>query len=100
MTKIVVTGATGNVGRHLVQTLSDAGEQVVALSRNVARVPDGVRHRQADLTKPETFGEVLDGADALFLLTSGEVIANGDLTGIVAAAKAARVARVDRKSVV
>ncbi len=94
MNTIVVTGATGNVGRPLVQALVDAGEQVVAVSRNVAQVPDGVRHRQADLTKPETFGDVLDGADALFLLTAGEVIANGDLTGIMAAAKAARVGRV------
>ncbi|MDT7725093.1 MAG: hypothetical protein QOI21_1669 [Actinomycetota bacterium] len=30
---IVVTGAAGNVGRPLVQTLTQAGEQVTTLSR-------------------------------------------------------------------
>ena len=35
---IVVTGATGNVGRPLVQALAAAGEQVTAVSRGVSGV--------------------------------------------------------------
>ena len=49
---IVITGATGNVGRPLVQTLTAAGEDVVPVSRR------GEGH-QADLTKPETLEPVL-----------------------------------------
>ncbi|MFG2627988.1 NAD(P)H-binding protein [Streptomyces sp. NPDC048473] len=70
---IVVTGATGNVGRPLVQALAAAGEQVTAVSRSVsdAAVPQGVRYRQADLSDPESLRPAFDGADALFLHDTG-----------------------------
>lgn len=79
LTMIVVTGATGNVGRPLVQALAAAGEQVTAVSRRPAdvqapadeRTPARVHHRQADLADPASLTPVLDGADALFLLIAG-----------------------------
>ena len=48
---ITVTGATGNVGRALVQLLVQAGEEVVAVSRNPqpAGAPNGVRRVRADV---------------------------------------------------
>ncbi|MEU3225078.1 NAD(P)H-binding protein [Streptomyces sp. NPDC006976] len=74
---IVVTGATGNVGRPLTQALSDAGEQVTAVSRHAAAVPDGVRHVSADLAEPRGLTPALEGAKALFLLLSGDLHAPG-----------------------
>jgi uncharacterized protein YbjT (DUF2867 family) len=70
---IVVTGATGNVGRSLVQALATAGEPVTATSRGIteADVPQGVRHHTADLTDAESLRPVLDGAEALFLQNGG-----------------------------
>ncbi|MFJ2774541.1 SDR family oxidoreductase [Streptomyces sp. NPDC087300] len=70
---IVVTGATGNVGRPLTQALAEAGEQVTAVSRRAAAVPHGVRHVTADLTEPAGFAAALDGAKSLFLLLSGDL---------------------------
>ncbi|MEV6756543.1 NAD(P)H-binding protein [Streptomyces sp. NPDC051214] len=70
---IVVTGATGNVGRPLTQALAAAGEQVTAVSRRAAVVPDGVRHATADLAEPASLKPVLEGAKALFLLLSGDL---------------------------
>ncbi|MER6377117.1 NAD(P)H-binding protein [Streptomyces mirabilis] len=70
---IVVTGATGNVGRPLTQVLAEAGEQVTAVSRHAAAVPDGVRHVSADLAEPQGLTPALDGAKALFLLLSGDL---------------------------
>ncbi|MFD8290309.1 SDR family oxidoreductase [Streptomyces lavendulae] len=70
---IVVTGATGNVGRPLTQALAEAGEQVTAVSRHAAAVPDGVRHVSADLAEPHGLTPALDGAEALFLLLSGDL---------------------------
>ncbi|MFE3738716.1 SDR family oxidoreductase [Streptomyces sp. NPDC059134] len=70
---IVVTGATGNVGRPLTRALAEAGEQVTAVSRHAAAVPEGVRHVQADLAEPQGLISALDGAEALFLLLSGDL---------------------------
>ncbi|MDX6432262.1 MAG: hypothetical protein QOE54_4628, partial [Streptosporangiaceae bacterium] len=90
---IVVTGATGNVGRTLVQALTAAGEQVTAVSRRASDVPEGVRHQRADLAEPERLRSVLDGADALFLLIagSGENLNPPDILDV---AKAGGVRRV------
>ncbi|MER6999167.1 NAD(P)H-binding protein [Streptomyces sp. NPDC000410] len=94
---IVVTGATGNVGRPLVHALAAAGEQVTAVSRSDASahpagVP-GVRHHRADLASPESLAPVLDGADALFLLVAGGG-ENLDPYAILDAAKTGGVRRV------
>jgi len=91
---IVVTGATGNVGRPLVQALTEAGEEVTAVSRQVAEAPAGVRYRQADLADPVSLKPALDGAEAVFLLTSADFMANGDLGAVVTVVRAAGVRRV------
>lgn len=90
---IVVTGATGNVGRVLVRALAEAGERVVAVSRRPSGMPEGVTHHQADLAVPESLRPALDGADALFLLVAGAG-EHLDPRGILGAAKAAGVGRV------
>ncbi|MEV6583153.1 NAD(P)H-binding protein [Streptomyces sp. NPDC051582] len=74
---IVVTGATGNVGRPLTRALAEAGRQVTAVSRHAAATPDGVRHVVADLSEPAGIEPALAGANALFLLLSGELHADG-----------------------
>lgn len=92
---IVVTGATGNVGRPLVRALAAAGERVTTVSRKAADVPPGVRHVRADLAEPESLKPALDGAEALFLLTSGEFLgAGGGLGEVVGLARQAGVERV------
>ncbi|GAB2538640.1 NmrA family NAD(P)-binding protein [Gracilibacillus alcaliphilus] len=71
--KILVTGATGNVGRHVVEQLHRAGKQVVALTRNqeTARMPEGVEVVQGDLFTPETLSSVFARVDLIFLITVG-----------------------------
>ncbi|MYV54360.1 NAD(P)H-binding protein [Streptomyces sp. SID3212] len=93
---IVVTGATGNVGRPLVQALAAAGEQVTAVSRNVSgeSAPEGVRHRRADLADPESLRPAFEGADALFLHDGGPGAYLLNPRDIVDIAKAAGVARI------
>ncbi len=91
---IVVTGATGNVGRPLVQALVEAGEQVTAVARGQTGVPTGVRFHRADLTEPESLKPALDHAAALFLLTSGDFMARGDLGAVMNVARSAGVRRL------
>ena len=92
---IVVTGATGNVGRPLVQALAEAGEDVVAVSRGVSpgAVPAGVRHHRADLADAAGLRPALTGAGALFLLVSGAG-AHLDIGAILDVAAAAGVRRI------
>jgi uncharacterized protein YbjT (DUF2867 family) len=94
---IVVSGATGNVGRPLVHALVEAGEQVTAVSRGVSapELPAGVRFQQADLAEPEQLKPAFDGASALFLLTSGDFMATGgDVGEVLDVVRASGIGRV------
>jgi uncharacterized protein YbjT (DUF2867 family) len=70
---ILVTGATGNVGRHVVDQLHRADQQVLALTRNsaTARMPDGVEVVQGDLFTPHTLSSIFARVDRIFLITVG-----------------------------
>ncbi|MET9731074.1 NAD(P)H-binding protein [Streptomyces sp. NPDC006458] len=93
---IVVTGATGNVGRPLVRALVAAGERVTATSRGVAQgdVPAGVLARPADLTDVAGLRPVFDGADALFLQNGGPSAHLLPTAAVLEAAAAGGVKRV------
>jgi uncharacterized protein YbjT (DUF2867 family) len=69
---VLVTGATGNVGRHVVLQLLREGARVRALTRNPtsAGLPREVEVVRGDLSTPETLDAVVMGADAVFLLWS------------------------------
>ncbi|TDE34623.1 NAD-dependent epimerase/dehydratase family protein [Nonomuraea mesophila] len=68
MGKILVTGATGNVGRHVVTRLAEAGLEVRALARNPERAHLPVETVRGDLTVPESLEPALDGVESVFLL--------------------------------
>jgi uncharacterized protein YbjT (DUF2867 family) len=70
MSEILVTGATGNVGRRVVDELRDAGAAVRALARDPrsAALPDGVGVVGGDLSRPDTLEEALARIDAVFLI--------------------------------
>jgi uncharacterized protein YbjT (DUF2867 family) len=61
-------------------------------------VPAGVRHQQADLAEPDSLKPALDGAEALFLLTSSDFVSAGGnpslILDILDAARAGGVRRV------
>jgi uncharacterized protein YbjT (DUF2867 family) len=71
--KFLIAGATGRVGRHLVEQLHQAGHDVRALTRNAAKAkfPAGVEVVQGDLTQPETLTAALEGVTGLHLITFG-----------------------------
>jgi uncharacterized protein YbjT (DUF2867 family) len=67
---ILVTGATGNVGRELVAQLRAAGRAVRALTRNPksANLPGNIEVVGGDLSAPGTLDACLDGIDDVFLV--------------------------------
>ncbi|WP_067843147.1 NAD(P)H-binding protein [Nocardia lijiangensis] len=80
----LVTGATGNTGRHVVAELVRRGERVRALTRNpaaaAAKLPPGVELAAGTHTAPETLTEALDGITRLHItVTAGLAEVGPDL---------------------
>ena len=67
---ILVTGATGNLGREVVHTLLDGGCTVRAGVRDVAKIAAGERLAvvRLDYTTPETYDEALRAVSGIFLV--------------------------------
>ncbi|HTU86818.1 MAG TPA: TIGR01777 family oxidoreductase [Solirubrobacteraceae bacterium] len=94
--RIVVTGATGLIGRALIDVLLDRGDEVVALSRNEQRARESIAlgaelhawPRPIDEPPPET---ALAGADAVVNLL-GEPVAQRWTEQSKAAIRSSRVA--------
>lgn len=70
---ILVAGATGTVGRHVVDHLIQKGEKVRALTRNPlkANLPAGVEVVSGDLSEPGTIGSALVDVSGMHLITTG-----------------------------
>lgn len=92
---ILVTGATGHVGRELVRQLDAAGAACRILVRDAARaagLPGRVERRTGDLDDPAAIGQAFDGVDRLFLLVPGIGLEHTER--VVAAARAAGVRHI------
>jgi uncharacterized protein YbjT (DUF2867 family) len=95
MSPILITGATGHVGKHLISLLHAKGYPVRALVRDRARaagLPDEVEVVVGDLEQPETLPAALTGVERVFLMDASHGL---DLTkNAVAAARDAGVQRI------
>ncbi|MGI5456993.1 SDR family oxidoreductase [Streptomyces sp. CA-249302] len=97
---IVVTGATGNLGRHVVEQLLEKvpAEQITAVVRDEAKGADfaarGVKLAVADYNTPETFGTLFAAGDKVLLISGNEFDKGrvGQHKVVIEAAKAAGVA--------
>lgn len=86
---ILVTGATGNVGRELVRTLVDRQVPVRALTRGAGGPVEGAPRVVGDLDDPEGLRPAFAGVTGVFLLPGYR-----DMPGVLAAAREAGVSRV------
>ena len=63
--KVILYGATGNVGKRILSELTQRGHKVTAVARNVSAVPTGVDARQDDLSSVDRIASIIAGADAV-----------------------------------
>jgi len=72
MGKILITGATGNVGGELVKICSRENVEAVAavsdLAKSASQFPSGIEPRKFDFTRPETYASAMQGVSKVFLM--------------------------------
>src|SRR6266571_894220 len=66
---ILITGATGYIGRHLVSRLVAQGERLRCLVRNLNRaasiLPDKIELVQGDTTQPDSLEDAVRGVETI-----------------------------------
>jgi len=92
---ILVTGATGRVGRHVVDQLVKRGAAVRVLTRDPSKTsfPAGVDVVQGDLLDVDTLRAAFDGVSTLFLLNA---VTGDEFTQAIITLNVAREAGVKR----
>jgi uncharacterized protein YbjT (DUF2867 family) len=92
---ILVTGATGQVGRQVIEQLVKRGASVRALVRDPAKAafPASVSVVQGDLLDPDSLRRAYEGVSTLFLLNA---VAPDEFTQALIALNVARECGVER----
>jgi uncharacterized protein YbjT (DUF2867 family) len=92
---ILVTGATGNVGRQVVDQLVKRGAEVRALVRDPAKAnfPAGVDIAQGDMLDVDAMRRAFSGVSTLFLLNA---VVPDEFTQALVALNLAREAGIER----
>jgi uncharacterized protein YbjT (DUF2867 family) len=90
---IVVTGATGRVGRQAVQLLLDQGAEVAAVTRHpaAAGLPEGARVINGDPSRPATLASALHDVEGVLLSPRAAGDAAAELLSLAASRGAQRV---------
>ena len=89
---ILVTGATGNVGRELVPLLAAAGHPVRVFVRDERKfgLTAGVECAQGDLDQPGTLASAMRGIETVYIVSP----LTQQVSNVLAAAKASGVRRI------
>lgn len=94
---ILVTGATGTIGRELVQQLKGSGAHLVAGSSS-GKTIEGVETRRVDFADAASLASALQDVDTLFLLLPLQADMVQLASNAVAAARTAGVKHILRSS--
>lgn len=101
--KILITGATGNIGGELIKILSETGVHFNAMIRSgsenkaISDMP-GCSVVEGDFNDPESVAVALTGMDKAFLLTNSSELAEQQQLDFVIAAKKAGVKHIIKLS--
>jgi uncharacterized protein YbjT (DUF2867 family) len=102
MSKILVTGATGNVGSRLVRSLLSRGQSVRAFARtgDQSRFDPKVEVVVGDFRDKASLSQALNGASKMYLLSKGEDLEELEANVIEAASSAQGLELIVKHSVI
>lgn len=104
MSKVLVTGATGNIGAHVVDILQKRGVPLRGFSRDAAaaarKLGQGIEIARGDFTDRESIVRALSGSDLVLLSSSNHPEQAAHEAAVIDAAAAARVKRIVKLSTV
>jgi NAD(P)H dehydrogenase (quinone) len=96
---VIITGATGTIGRHLVRELHEQGVTFRAVVRDMGKGRElGCDLVLGDLSRPDSLPTAFRGAETLFLNSSASPEMAAQQKGAIAAAKQAGVQRIVKVS--
>ena len=101
--KILITGATGNIGKELTKYLSSKGVPFRAMVRSVQNAHELADLPEAELVEgdfndPKSLHNALTGIEKAFLLTNSSELAERQQTEFVNAAKLAGIKHIVKLS--
>lgn len=94
---ILVTGATGTIGGHVVRLLTERGVPFRAMSRTSGDLPNAVR---ADFTDPTSLASAVTDVDAVFLVTVPPTPSTAHDLALLTAAREAGVRKIVKLSAI
>lgn len=68
MTRVLVTGASGFVGSHLAEALTEAGHEVLSMTRHPEDYRGAGKAVHGDVADPESLAAALSGVEAAYYL--------------------------------
>lgn len=98
MIRILVTGATGTVGAHVVRELHERGASVRAFVRSPRTFPHGVELATGDFEDPASVRAALDGVDRVYLCAADGPRKVAHETAVIDAAAERGVERIVKLS--
>ncbi len=93
MTRVLVTGGTGTLGKQVVKKLENRGHTPRIMSRRAGN-QTGAEWVQADLSIAHTLNKAVDGVDVIVHAASGAKLRKVDIEGTQRLIDAAHTARV------
>src|SRR3989304_86076 len=76
--RVFVLGATGFIGRHIVEGLAAQGSEVIAITRSIAKGLNVLGNKatiiEGDPNKSGPWQDLVDGCDAAIIMTGEPIV--------------------------
>lgn len=98
MSTLLVTGASGQLGQHVLNHLKASEHTIIAASRDPSKLTTDLETRTIDFDQPDTLAQAFAGVERVLLISTDSIAVKGQRltqhTAAITAAKAAGVKHI------